>query len=452
MNEQPVTIRVVTTFSEAYHLLTEARQRFDTVLPPQVQKRIQELFGKALTAEEIVTQIIHDVRREGDTALVRYTHLLDGVQLKSLEVTPEEFAAARQRVAPDIRAALEAAAARIRAFHAQQRSQTWLTFDGTGTFGQLVRPLERVGVYAPAGRAPYPSSLLMSAIPAQVAGVREIVICTPPLPDGSAHPLILTAAEIAGTHRVFKIGGAQAIAALAFGTATIPKVDKIVGPGNIFVVLAMRAVFGIVDIGLLPGPTETLLIADDSANPVLCAADLLAQAEHDPMASAILLTTSVDLAQQVVAEVQRQLPRLERAAIAREALERNGLIAVVPTLDDAFTLANAYAPEHLCLLVQDAWRYLDKVTHAGGVFLGEQSPEVIGDYVAGPSHVMPTGQTARFASPLNVETFLKRTSIIAVHESGLRSLGPTAITLARAEGLTAHAAAIEQRLERLRPD
>jgi len=452
VNGQPIPIRVVTTFSEAYHLLTEARQRFDTALPPHVQKRIQELFGKALTAEAIVTQIIHDVRHDGDAALVRYTHLLDGVRLETLEVTPAEFAAARQHVAPDIRAALEAAAARIRAFHSQQRSQTWLTFDETGTFGQLVRPLERVGVYAPAGRAPYPSSLLMSVIPAQVAGVREIVICTPPLSDGSAHPLILTAAEIAGTHRVFKLGGAQAIAALAFGTASIPKVDKIVGPGNIFVVLAMRAVFGIVDIGLLPGPTETLLIADDSANPVICAADLLAQAEHDPMASAILLTTSADLAQQVVAEIQRQLPHLERAAIAREALERNGLIAVVPTLDDALTLANAYAPEHLCLLVHNAWSYLDKVNHAGGVFLGEQSPEVIGDYVAGPSHVMPTGQTARFASPLNVETFLKRTSIIAVHESGLRSLGPTAITLARAEGLTAHAAAIEQRLERLRPD
>jgi histidinol dehydrogenase len=308
--------------------------------------------------------------------------------------------------------------------------------------------LERVGVYTPAGRAPYPSSLLMSAVPARVAGVTEIIVCAPPNRDGAISPLILAAAEIAGVSRVFKVGGAQAIGAMAYGTASIPAVDKIVGPGNIFVVLAKRRVFGEVDIDQLPGPTETLLIADASARPDLCAADLLAQAEHDPLASAILLTTSPDLARAVEEQLAEQLPSLERESIARESLLTNGAIAVVPDLDAAFEIANGYAPEHLCLLLPDAWTYLDRVKHAGGVFVGEASPEVLGDYTAGPSHVMPTGRTARFSSPINVEEFIKIISVIGLNSTGLQRLGPPAATIARAEGLTAHARAVERRLDR----
>jgi histidinol dehydrogenase len=278
--------------------------------------------------------------------------------------------------------------------------------------------------------------------------VQEIIACAPPNRDGTISPLILAAAEISGITRVFKVGGAQAIGAMAYGTASIPAVDKIVGPGNIFVVLAKRRVFGEVDIDQLPGPTETLLIADASARPDLCAADMLAQAEHDPLASAILLTTSPELANAVEEQLAEQLPSLEREAIARESLLTYGAIAVVPNLDAAFEIANDYAPEHLCLLLPDAWNYLDRVKHAGGVFVGESSPEVLGDYTAGPSHVMPTGRTARFSSPINVEEFIKIISVIGLNATGLERLGPPAATIAHAEGLTAHARAVERRLKR----
>ncbi len=444
-------VRVFEDLEQARAFLLRSRRLEQVELPLAVRQKVREVFGADLTAIEVVRRIVDDVRRDGDAALRRYGRAIDGLDLASFAVTEEEFARARAQVPDEVCQALALARDRIESFHRRQPRQSWLHFEPTGGFGQLVRPLERVGVYAPAGRAPYPSSLLMSAVPARVAGVAEIVACAPPSPDSSVSPVILVAAELAGIDRVFKVGGAQAIAAMAYGTESIPRVDKIVGPGNIFVVLAKRLVYGDVDIDQLPGPTETLLIADASADPALCAADMLAQAEHDPLASAVLLTTDAGLAQAVAEQLERQLAHLERASIAAESLATNGAIAVVPDLETAFELANAYAPEHLCLLIAEPWAYLDRVRHAGGVFLGETSPEVIGDYTAGPSHVMPTGQTARFSSPINVDTFVKLISVVAVNPQGLEALGPPAATLARAEGLTAHAAAIEQRLERRRP-
>lgn len=441
-----VTVRVLHDPAAAREFLLRRRRLEATELPERVRAGIRSIFGADLTAGEVVDRIIADVRQEGDAALRRYTRLLDGAELNRLEVAPEEIAAATAEVPSDVLEALRFARDRIDAFHRRQLRSSWMHFDEDGALGQIIRPLERVGIYTPGGRAPYPSSLLMSAVPARVAGVEEIIVCAPPERDGRISPLILAAADIAGVDRVFKVGGAQAIAAMAYGTESVPRVDKILGPGNIFVVLAKRRVYGEVDIDQLPGPTETLLIADESADPALCAADLLAQAEHDPLASPILLTTSAQLAEAVKQELTAQLPALERAEIAGEALVNNGLVAVVPDLPTAFDLANAYAPEHLCLLLAEPWAHLDRVRHAGGVFLGESSPEVLGDYTAGPSHVMPTGQTARFSSPINVEEFLKIISVVGINREGLKRLGPAAATLARAEGLTAHARAIERRL------
>jgi histidinol dehydrogenase len=440
-------VRMIHDLAEARAFLLRNRRLEAMELPPAVREGVKRIFGADLSAAEVVDRILDDVRRDGDAALFRYTESIDGASLDALEVTRDEIARAAQSVPTETLEALRVARDRIEAFHQRQLRTSWIHVDETGTLGQMLRPLERVGVYTPAGRAPYPSSLLMSAVPARVAGVTEIIVCAPPNRDGAISPLILAAAEIAGVSRVFKVGGAQAIGAMAYGTASIPAVDKIVGPGNIFVVLAKRRVFGEVDIDQLPGPTETLLIADASARPDLCAADLLAQAEHDPLASAILLTTSPDLARAVEEQLAEQLPSLEREAIARESLLTNGAIAVVPDLDAAFEIANGYAPEHLCLLLPDAWTYLDRVKHAGGVFVGEASPEVLGDYTAGPSHVMPTGRTARFSSPINVEEFIKIISVIGLNSTGLQRLGPPAATIARAEGLTAHARAVERRLD-----
>ncbi len=413
---------------------------------------VMRVFGEDLSAEAVVSRIIADVRANGDTALRHYTREIDGVDLDSFEVTQAEIDAALEIVPADVTEALRFAAARIRRFHEQQHIDSWMDFQPEGALGQLIRPLERVGLYAPGGTAPYPSSLLMTAIPAAVAGVEEVVVCAPPERDGRIAPVTAVAAHVAGVQRVFKLGGAQAIAAMALGTASVPKVDKILGPGNIFVVLAKRQVYGEVAIDALPGPTETLLIADESADAALCAADMLAQAEHDAMASAILLTTSGQLAERVYLELERQLAMLSREGIASESLANNGAIIVVPSLDSAFEIANEYAPEHLCLLLSDPWAHIASVKHAGGIFVGEHSPEVIGDYTAGPSHVMPTGRTARFSSPVNVSDFVKIISVIGLNERGLREVGPAAVRIAHAEGLTAHAAAVEQRLERLRPE
>ena len=314
--------------------------------------------------------------------------------------------------------------------------------------GQIIRPLERVGLYAPGGRTPYPSSLLMAAIPARVAGVSEIVVASPPDTDGRAAKVNLVAAQVAGVDAAFKVGGAQAIGALAYGTESVPRVDKIGGPGNLFVVLAKRRVYGQVAIDGLPGPTETMLIADESADPTLVAADLLAQAEHDPLASPICLTPSRDLAELVQVEVAKQVESLERAEIIVQSLQAQGGIVLTDNLAQAMTLANEYAPEHLCLLLRDPWAWVGRVRNAGGVFVGETSSEALGDYVVGPSHIMPTGGTARFASPCNVWDFVKVTSVFAPADSTLQRYAHAAMTIARAEGLTAHAAAIEKRQKR----
>ena len=398
--------------------------------------------------EPAVRQIIDEVRRRGDTALIDYTLKIDGIRLSSLEVNNQQIASAYQEVDSELLSALRLAAERIRSFHTAQKESIWSSVTKLGS-GQLIRPLERIGVYAPGGTASYLSTVLMTAIPARVAGVKEVILVTPPGLNGTVPPSTLVAADIAQVDRIFSVGGAQAIAALAFGTKSIPKVDKICGPGNIFVVLAKKMVYGVVGIDGLQGPSEVLIIADETANPKYCAADLLAQAEHDPLASAILITISPELADEVNQEVEQQLKDLPRQAIATESLNNRGKIIVVNDVDEAIELANLYAPEHLCLMVDRATSYIDKVSNAGCIFIGENSTVVLGDYVAGPSHVLPTGRTARFSSPLNIGDFIKFINLVDIDEADLNRLGQAAVTMARAEGFEAHARAVEKRLEAL---
>jgi histidinol dehydrogenase len=430
-----------------------ARRSWDEVeVSPRLQASIERIFGEPLTPDQVVARILDDVRQHGDRALLDYSRRIEGVEIDAIRVSEEEMSAAWKATPAALRDALQAAADRVCAFHERQVRQSWIEWDDEGgALGQIIRPLERVGLYAPGGRTPYPSSLLMAAVPARVAGVREIVVASPPGPNGRAAEVNLVAARIAGVDAVYKVGGAQAIAALAFGTETIPRVDKIGGPGNLFVVLAKRRVYGQVAIDGLPGPTETMLIADDSADAALVAADLLAQAEHDVLASPICLTTSLDLAEQVQVEIARQIEGLDRAEIIAQSLQGQGGIVFVPDLAEAVALANEYAPEHLCLLVRDPWKWVGRVRNAGGVFVGDRASEALGDYVVGPSHIMPTGGTARFSSPANVWDYLKITSVFAPAESTVQRIGPAAITIARAEGLTAHAAAIAMRQEPQQP-
>jgi histidinol dehydrogenase len=419
----------------------------ELAVPPALRDSIERMFGARLSPAEAVDRIIRDVRERGDAALHEWGAKLDGARGGPIEVPRERLKQAAAAIDPALLAALELAAAEIERFHRRQARNSWVDFSVEGALGQIVVPLQRVGLYAPGGSAPLPSSLLMAAIPARVAGVEEIVVCSPPQrATGEMHEIVMAAAHVAGVDRAFALGGAQAIAALAYGTASVPQVDKIAGPGNLFVVLAKRAVYGVVGIESLPGPAETLVIADEDADPRLAAADLLAQAEHDLVASAIMLTTSRAVAEATQAEVARQLEALERAEVAAQSVERRGGIVVVRDLNDAFELANAYAPEHLCLLLKDPWQYVGKVRNAGGIFLGERSFEVLGDYVAGPSHIMPTGGTARYASPVNVDDFRKVISLVGLNEAALRRIGPAAARLADAEGLTAHAAAVRARL------
>ena len=413
-------------------------------IPPGLKQRIKEAFAEELTPQQVVERILAEVRSKGDAALFDYTKRLDGVELSNLEVKREEIAQSYTKVSQELVSALSLAAQRIQAFHLNYKRQSWIDF-GQGGLGQWFRPLERVGIYIPGGTAYYPSTLLMTAIPARVAGVREIILTIPPR-ERAIPPAILVAADIAQVDRIFNIGGAQAIAALAFGTQSIPKVDKICGPGNIFVQLAKKIVYGMVGIDGLYGPTETIILADETANPVICAADLLAQAEHDPLASAILITTSSELAVRVNQEIENQLIRLERREIATTSLEDKGGIILVTDVDQAAELINDYAPEHLSLMMRDAWSYLEKIKNAGGVFIGEDSPEVVGDYIAGPSHVMPTGGTARFSSPLTTNDFLKVTSVVAIDSQTLKAIGPAAASIAQAEGFSGHARAVEIRL------
>lgn len=396
--------------------------------------------------EQAVRQIINEVRSRGDAALFDYTLRIDGIKLTSLEVSQEQVTSAYREVDAKLVSALKLATERIRSFHLSQKDDIWRGLTRQGS-EQLIRPLERIGIYVPGGTACYPSTVLMTAIPPRVAGVSKVIMATPPRLGGVVPPPTLVAADIAQVDRIFCVGGAQAIAALAFGTESIPRVDKICGPGNIFVVLAKKLVYGLVDIDGLPGPSEVLIIADETANPEYCAADLLAQAEHDPLASAILITTSPRLADEVNKEIEQQLKGLPRQAIATESLDNRGMIVVVASVDEAIELANLYAPEHLCLAVDRAASYVDKITNAGCIFIGEDSSVVLGDYVAGPSHVLPTGGTARFGSPLNITDFIKFINLVTIDEISLQPLGRAASTIARAEGFDAHARAVEKRLK-----
>lgn len=409
---------------------------------PALLDRIEKTFGERLTPEQAVARIVADVRARGDAALFDWTRKLDRVDLQTVAVSQDEIDAAYAETPAAIRESLELAANRVRAFHEKQKPKSWLDWDGASALGQKIIPLAHVGIYVPGGTAPLPSSLIMAAMPAQVAGVREIVVASPP----KIAPAILAAAKIAGVSRVYAMGGAQGIAALAFGTESVARVDKIVGAGGLFTTIAKRQVFGVVGIDGLYGPTETLLIADDSANPAWCAADMLAQAEHDELATSLLITNSQSLANQVVIEIEKQIASLSRRDVIAKSLAGQGAIIVVENLDDAMELGNAFAPEHLCLLVREPWNWVGRVENAGGVFVGEWTNEALGDYVIGPSHIMPTANTARFSSPLNVNDFVKITSVFSVSAREANELGERAATLAEAEGLTAHANAIRRRI------
>ncbi|GAC1636622.1 MAG: histidinol dehydrogenase [Herpetosiphon sp.] len=445
-----MTIAIYTDMGVAQRTVLKRRLLDEIAVSGPLQAHLDHQWGVGTTPVQAVDRIIATVRDRGDAALHDFSRSIEGVEVERFLVAPEEIGSAYREVEPAVITALREAAARVEAFHRRQVRNGWVDWSEEGALGQIVLPLERVGVYAPGGTAPLPSSLLMAAIPAKVAGVGSIVVCSPPQRhSGDVSPLVLVAADIAGVESVYRLGGAQAIAAMAYGTESMRPVDKIVGPGNLFVVLAKRAVFGVVDIEALPGPTETMVIADGAANPRYAAADLLAQAEHDTLASAIMLTTSRELAMAVQSEVGRQLEDLSRANIAAEALKERGGIVLVPTIEDGIRLANQYAPEHLCLLVEDPWQYVGAIRNAGGIFLGERSFEVLGDYVAGPSHIMPTGGSARYASPVNVDDFRKVISLIGLNDMALRRIGPEAVRLARAEGLTAHAHAVQLRLDDL---
>jgi len=395
--------------------------------------------------EQAVRDIVNDVAARGDAAVREYTKRFDGVELAPLEVSRDEIAGAYEQLAPEVLSALKLAADRIRAFHTEQMKALRSGDAGEG-LKWLVRSLSRVGVYAPHGTAPYPSSVLMTAVPAKVAGVPEVILATPRGADGSLPAATLVAADIVGVDRVFSIGGAQAIAALALGTESVPRVDKVCGPGNIYVMLAKKLLFGVVGIDALQGPSEVLIIADDSANPEYCAADLLAQAEHDELAEAVLVTTSAGFADSVRGEIERQLQDLSRGGITAGSLAQSGKIVLVDSMDEAVELADLYAPEHLLLMVENGESYVDRLLNAGCIVLGDRATVVVGDYVAGPSHVLPTQGTARFSSPLSILDFVKLTNVISVDENSLAELGQSAMTIAGFEGLDAHARAIERRL------
>jgi len=395
-----------------------------------------------------VDAILAAVRERGDAALLEYTARLDGYHCDAsrLAITEAEWRAA-ESIGDETRAALAYAAARIERYHKEAAPRAWRMTDEHGSvLGQEVRPLDRVGIYIPGGRAAYPSTVLMTAVPARVAGVREVVLVTPPARDGSVSPAVLAAARMAGVTEAYRVGGAQAIAALAYGTATIRRADKIVGPGNIFVALAKRKVFGLVGIDMVAGPSEVVVLADRSATASWVAADLLAQAEHDPMARSVLITDAAPLIDAVAAAVDGQLARLLRRDIARASLTSNGALVLAQDLWQAVEITNGLAPEHLELHVSDPDRLLPAVRHAGAIFLGRYTPEVVGDYVAGPNHVLPTGGTARFSSPLGTEDFVKRSSVIGYSERGLAAALPAIRALTRAEGLDAHGAAAEVRV------
>lgn len=409
----------------------------------QLKARSGEIDRKVTSA---VTDILNNVKQNGDDAVREYTLKFDGHMPSKFEISREEIDSSPDKCDRDFILALYKAADNIRDFHARQKQQSWLEPKQNGVIlGQRIRGLKRVGVYVPGGTAAYPSSVLMNVIPAKIAGVKEIVMATPPQKDGTANPDILAAAKIAGVDRVFLMGGAQAVAALAYGTQSVPKVDKIVGPGNIFVATAKKLLYGTVDIDMIAGPSEILIVADKSANPKFLAADLMSQAEHDKVASAILLTTSEETANETAKELSRQMQTLERRDIIEQSLNDFGAIIVCKDISEAVDFANELAPEHLELAVENPMEYIGRVDNAGSVFLGHYSPEPLGDYFAGPNHVLPTSGTARFFSPLSVDSFIKKSSFIYYTEPALSEAKDDIIKLAETEGLTAHANSIKVR-------
>ena len=420
---------------------------FEAAFNRLTQRRAQDGGDVERTVKEILAR----VRKGGDAELLACVREFDGAELDSLEVGREEWDAAVEAVDPADRAALGKAAMRVRDFHRKRIPSSWeVREEGAGLFGQRVRPRERVGISVPGGTAVYPSSVIMNAVPASVVEVPEVLMATPPGADGRVRPEVLMAARVAGVHRIFKMGGAQAIAALAFGTESVPRVDKIVGPGNVYVAVAKRLVFGEVAIDSEAGPTEVLVVADRSATPSWVAADLISQAEHDELACAVLITSQKALAQRVHDQIAKQLKSLERARIARKALANRGAIIVARDLSECLDLANRYAPEHLVLALEDADGQLKHVKNAGAIFVGHYTPVAVGDYLAGPNHVLPTGGTARFFSPLGVHDFLKRTSVLRFEPPKLRELGMDVMRLADLEGLTGHRKSVDLRLQKIR--
>ena len=424
------------------------KKAFDEVeLNPKIREANRKLFGEDLTAAELVRRIVTDVRETGDRAVIEYTKLIDRVEYRPEDflVSEAEYLEAERQADPQVLASLRRAAENVRRYHQEQKPNSWMTYREHGSIlGQSVIPLDRVGIYVPGGTAAYPSSVIMNAVPAAVAGVSEIIMMVPPK-NGKINPYVLLAAREAGVDKIFKIGGAQAIAAMAFGTETIPCVDKITGPGNIFVTLAKKEVYGHCDIDMLAGPSEILIVADETADPVYTAADMLSQAEHDPLACSIVITDCAELAEKIAKEAELQLAKLPRQEIAKASLDRNGLIVIAEDIRQAIEFANVSAPEHMELLTREPFQLLPYVRHAGAVFLGAYSPEPLGDYFAGPNHVLPTGGTARYYSVLNVETFMKRTSIISYTQPALAAVSEDIIRLAETEGLDAHANAIRLR-------
>lgn len=410
-----------------------------------------EIFARSVPKTDVagtVAEIIKNVRENGDKALFEYCEKFDKAQLSSLAVTKEEIDEALSLVEPEFLEILEKAAKNIRKFHSRQVRNSFIINDEDGiVIGQKIIPVDRAGLYVPGGTAAYPSTVLMDAIPAKIAGCREVVMVTPPTKDGKVNPVILAAAHVAGIDRIFKVGGAQAIAALAYGTQSIPKVDKIVGPGNAFVAEAKKQVFGVVSIDMIAGPSEILIVADGKSNPAYVAADLLSQAEHDKMASAVLVTDSAELARNVSTELEKQIPLLERREIARESIDVNGKIIVADTLDAAIEIANEIAPEHLELCVDNPFDKLDSIRHAGSIFMGRNCPEALGDYFAGPNHTLPTSGTAKFSSPLSVDDFIKKTQYTYYTKDALKKVAFDVATFAKKEGLTAHAKSAVIRVE-----
>lgn len=411
----------------------------------------QDIFIRMIPkvdVEGIVADIIYDVRKNGDAALKAYEEKFDKVKLESLQVSKEEIDAAMAKIEPDFIRVLEHAAANIREFHTAQVRNSFILNKKKGVvMGQKIIPVDRAGLYVPGGTAAYPSTVLMDSIPAKIAGVPEIVMVTPPAADGSINPAILAAAKVAGVDKIFKIGGAQAIAALAYGTESVPKVDKIVGPGNAFVAEAKKQVYGQVSIDMIAGPSEILVVADQTANPRYVAADLLSQAEHDKMATAVLVTDSMELAEAVSKELEVQIPLLERAEIARASIDDYGKIIVADSLDVVIEISNEIAPEHLELCVDNPFDYLDSIRHAGSIFMGKNCPEALGDYLAGPNHTLPTSGTAKFSSPLSVDDFVKKTQYTYFTKEALAEVAKDVAAFATKEGLTAHAKSAMIRME-----